>query len=73
MKIINLTTLALIIVGGLNWGLIGLFGLDMVAALFGEASVLSRIVYTVVGISAAWQVMPLFSAISAGEVVAERG
>jgi len=45
-------SLVLLIVGGLNWGLIGLFGFDLVAALFGEMSVLSRIVYVLVGISA---------------------
>lgn len=73
MKILNLTTLALIIVGGLNWGLVGLFGFDLVAALFGAASVLSRAVYVLVGLSAVWQIVPLFSAASTGEVSAERG
>lgn len=73
MKILNLTTLVLVIVGGLNWGLIGLFGFDLVAALLGEGSLLSRIVYILVGLSAAWQLMPLSSAFGAGEVAAERG
>ncbi len=44
--------MVLLIVGGLNWGLVGLFGFDLVAALFGEVSVLSRIVYVLVGVSA---------------------
>jgi len=44
--------LVLLIVGGLNWGLVGLFGFDLVAALFGDMSVLSRIVYVLVGIAA---------------------
>jgi len=44
--------LILIIVGGINWGLIGLFSFDLVAAIFGEMSILSRIVYTLVGLSA---------------------
>ena len=42
----------LLIVGGLNWGLVGLADFDLVAALFGEGSTLSRIVYILVGLSA---------------------
>lgn len=60
MPVINKITLLLLIVGGLNWGLVGLFGFDLVAALFGEMSMLSRIVYTLVGASAMWQLVPLF-------------
>ena len=46
--------LAIAIIGGLNWGSIGIFGFDLVAALFGAGSVGSRIVYTLVGLSALW-------------------
>ena len=60
MRVINSVTLLLLIVGGLNWGLVGLFDFDLVAALFGEMSALSRIVYTLVGISALYQLIPLF-------------
>ena len=60
MKIVNTLTLVLLIVGGLNWGLVGLFGFDLVAAIFGEMSALSRVVYTLVGASALWQLIPLF-------------
>ena len=60
MRILNTVTLVLLIVGGLNWGLVGLFNFDLVAALFGEMSAISRIVYTVVGLSALWQLIPLF-------------
>lgn len=42
----------LLVVGGLNWGLVGLFGVDLVAAVFGAGSVVSRVVYVVVGLSA---------------------
>jgi uncharacterized membrane protein YuzA (DUF378 family) len=52
--------LLLLIVGGLNWGLVGLFDFDLVAALFGEMSVISRAVYVLVGASALWQLVPLF-------------
>lgn len=60
MRIINTLTLVLLIVGGLNWGLVGLFGFDLVAAIFGEMSMLSRVVYSLVGLSAIWQLVPLF-------------
>ena len=60
MRVLNTITLVLLIVGGLNWGLVGLFGFDLVAAIFGEMSLLSRIVYTLVGASALWQLIPLF-------------
>jgi len=52
MKIVNLIALILLVVGGLNWGLVGLFNFDLVAALLGAMSALARIVYTLVGLSA---------------------
>jgi uncharacterized membrane protein YuzA (DUF378 family) len=61
MSVINKITLLLLIVGGLNWGLVGLAGFDLVAALFGEMSMLGRLVYSLVGLSALWQLVPLFS------------
>jgi uncharacterized membrane protein YuzA (DUF378 family) len=72
MKFINILTLVLVIVGALNWGLVGLFGFDLVAALFGAGSALSRIVYVLVGLSGAWQIIPLVSATGSGEIAAER-
>ena len=59
MKALNVVTLVLLIVGGLNWGLVGLFGFDLVATIFGEMSPLSRIVYVLVGVSAVAQILPL--------------
>jgi uncharacterized membrane protein YuzA (DUF378 family) len=57
MKTLNLVTLALLVVGGLNWGLVGAFQFDLVAALFGgQDAPLARIVYVVVGLSALWQI-----------------
>ena len=44
--------LVLVIIGGLNWGLVGLVGFDLVAAIFGATSVLSRVIYCLVGLSA---------------------
>ena len=60
MKIIDKIALILIIVGALNWGLIALFNFDLVAAIFGDMSVLSRIVYGLVGISGIWGIKLLF-------------
>ena len=59
MRVINQITLLLLIVGGLNWGFVGLADFDLVAAIFGEMSPLSRIVYLLVGLSALWQIVPL--------------
>ena len=73
MRALNLITLFLIVVGGLNWGLIGLFQFDLVANLFGgQDAMLSRIVYTLVGLSALWQLYPLTRAAQTNEVYAER-
>lgn len=44
----------LVIVGGLNWGLVGLFNFDLVAAIFGVMSAFSRVIYTLVGVSAVY-------------------
>ena len=50
----DLTASALVAVGALNWGLVGLFNVDLVAGLFGHHSKLSRLVYTAVGVSAVY-------------------
>lgn len=52
MKAINWLTFILVVVGGLNWGLVGFLEFDLVAAIFGQMSMLSRIVYGLVGLSA---------------------
>ncbi|MFA6492901.1 MAG: DUF378 domain-containing protein [Patescibacteria group bacterium] len=44
--------LILLIIGGLDWGLVGIFGWDLVAAIFGDLSTFSRVIYTLVGVSA---------------------
>lgn len=55
VKTVNLIAATLIVVGGLNWGLVGLLGFDLVAALLGEMSVASRAVYALVGLSALYR------------------
>ena len=53
--IMDKIALTLAIIGGINWGSIGIFGFDIVAALFGgSGSMLSRIIYTLVGLAALW-------------------
>ena len=52
MRTLYWITLVLLVVGGLNWLLVGLFDFDLVAALFGDMSGLSRSVYVLVGIAA---------------------
>ena len=54
MKIIDKVALVLIIIGAINWGLIGIFKFNLVDTLFGSTSILSRIIYTLVGISGLW-------------------
>jgi len=74
MKWLNIITLLLVIVGGVNWGLVALGGheMDLVANLFGgDDAPLARIVYALVGLSALWQILPWVKSLSAGEVNAE--
>ncbi|HOW13400.1 DUF378 domain-containing protein [Methanosarcina sp.] len=53
---VDLIALILVIVGGLNWGLVGLVDFNLVTAIFGEGSVLSRIIYILVGIAALYMI-----------------
>jgi uncharacterized protein len=71
MKALNLLTLILTIVGGINWGLVGFAEFDLVAALFGPGSGLSRMVYALVGLSAVYQLLPLTKAFRIDEPHAE--
>lgn len=61
MKIIDKITLLLVIIGAINWLLIGLFKFNLVDTLFGTISILSRIVYILVGISGLWCIKALFT------------
>lgn len=60
MNPLSRTALALVIVGALNWLLVGAFHFDLVAAIFGEMSILSRIVYVVVGLCGIYSLVLLF-------------
>jgi len=48
--------LTLVIIGGINWGLIGLFNYNLVDSIFGTMSLISRVIYTLVGVAAVWSI-----------------
>ena len=59
---VNKIALLLVIIGALNWGLIGIFSFDLVASIFGgQDALLSRVIYTLVGLSGIWCISFLFS------------
>ena len=60
MKVIDKIALLLIIIGAINWGLIGFFQFNLVSTIFGDMSIISRIVYALVGISGLWGIKLLF-------------
>ena len=60
MKVIDTIALVLIIIGAINWGLIGLFSFNLVELIFGDMTVLARIVYGLVGIAGLWGIKLLF-------------
>lgn len=54
MKVINGIVLALIVIGAINWGLIGLFNFNLVTYIFGDFEAISRLVFALVGIAGLW-------------------
>lgn len=52
MNVLRIVAYILTLIGALNWGLIGFFGFDLVAAIFGDMTLMSRILYSTIGISA---------------------
>lgn len=61
MNTLDYVAFALVVVGGLNWGLVGAFEFNLVDTLFGEGSALSRVVYVVVGLAALFMVVSLLT------------
>ena len=55
--LIDLVAVILLLVGGLNWGLVGLFEFDLIAAVFGMMTMLSRGLYTLIGLSAVYRII----------------
>lgn len=73
MRTLDILTQILLIVGGLNWLLVGAFQFDLVAAIFGgPTAALSRLVYIVVGLCAIWQVIRLPAMLDRAPVVVTR-
>jgi len=73
MKTVSVVALILVIVGGLNWGLVGAANFDLVATIFGAGSALARVVYLLVGASALWQLVQFAGGLSHGEMATSRG
>ena len=61
MDWISKGVLALVLIGGINWGLVGVFQFDLVAFLFGAMSILSRTIYILIGLAAVWILFSSFS------------
>ena len=53
---LDIVSLILIIVGAINWGLVGLFNLDLVATFFGTMSIISRTIYTIIGLAGLYSI-----------------
>ncbi len=68
MRVINLITGVLLLIGGLNWGLVGAADFDLVATIFGKNSVISRVIYGLVGLSAGYQATQVALGISRGDL-----
>lgn len=61
LSVLDWTAMVLVIIGGLNWGLVGAFKLDLVRSIFGDMSAFSRIIYIIVGLSAIYVLTILFN------------
>ncbi len=59
MKTLDIAVYVLLLIGALNWGLIGLFEFDLVGAIFGQMSFVSRLIYTMVGLAALYDIVML--------------
>jgi len=59
MNTLDWIAFILVVIGGLNWGLVGFFNFDLVATLFGDMSTVSRIVYDLVGLSALYAIFTI--------------
>lgn len=56
MKILDVIVAILLVIGGLNWGLIGFFDFDLIGTIFGEMSAFTRLVYALIGVSALYKI-----------------
>jgi len=61
LRTLDILVAILLVVGGLNWGLVGFFGFDLVGAILGQMTILSRLVYALVGLAAVYDLIFLRS------------
>lgn len=73
MKALNMIAHVLVIIGGLNWGLIGLFDFNLVSAIFGIDSWFTNLIYIVVGLSALWSIYTIYPLSKGTEVMHHGG
>ena len=59
MHVLDVVVTVLLIIGGINWGLVGFFDFNLVTAIFGAATAASRVVYALVGLSALYEIFDL--------------
>ena len=61
MSVVDVVVVLLVVVGGINWGLVGAFNIDLVAQIFGAGSMFARVVYVLVGLAAVYMLYGVFT------------
>jgi len=61
LKLLDVMVWSLLTIGGINWGMIGIFNIDLVAVLFGSMTVVTRLLYVLVGLSAVYEILGIKS------------
>jgi uncharacterized protein len=59
LRTVDIISMVLVLIGAINWGLMGLFSFDVVAAIFGQMTTVSRIIYTLVGVAGVYTIVAL--------------
>ena len=57
LKSLDVIVWSLLTIGGLNWGMIGIFNIDLIAVLFGSMTAITRVIYALVGFSAVYEIL----------------
>ena len=63
MKFLKITAFVLTVIGALNWGLVGMLKFDLVAAVFGEMSLLTRTIYSIIGVSGLCTLLSIYGSL----------
>jgi uncharacterized protein len=66
MKGLNLISMVLLIIGGINWAIVGIAGYNIVATIFAFAPIVTTVIYVLVGLAALYQIMPLSKQLQEG-------